>query len=68
MFTCGFNTTVLHHITAVKYISRRLRIVADVKLQCPGLHAHLTEILISSVEVFESQVCASTVDIQQVAS
>jgi hypothetical protein len=44
----AFNTTVLHHITVVKYISGCPKIILgfelipDVKLQFPSLHAHLT--------------------------
>jgi hypothetical protein len=48
VFTCGFNTTVLHHITIVKCVSGCPKIildaglVADVKLLYSGLQAHLT--------------------------
>jgi hypothetical protein len=51
VFTLRFSTTVLQHITAVKCVKGcpkmflDARLVADVKLQFPGLHAHLTSIL-----------------------
>jgi hypothetical protein len=47
----GFNTAVLHHNTAVKCFNCCPKIipdaglVLDVKLQFPGLHAHLTSVL-----------------------
>jgi hypothetical protein len=62
VFVCSFNMTVLHHITVVKYVNCCLKIildaglVTDVKLQFPGLHAHLTWILsILSVAIFENE-------------
>jgi hypothetical protein len=44
----GFNSTVLQHITIVNGCPKVILdggLVADVKLQIPGLHAHLTWIL-----------------------
>jgi hypothetical protein len=47
-FICGFNTTVLCHITAMKCINGCPKIildaglVIDMKLQFPDLHAHQT--------------------------
>jgi hypothetical protein len=76
LFTCGFNTTVLHHITAMKCVSGPKTIldagvVALVKLQFCGLHAHLTSIgLISYFYFFvwgylKTIVYASTVDTRE---
>jgi hypothetical protein len=48
VFICGFNRTVLHHITVMKGVNRYPKVildaglVADAKLQCPGLYVHLT--------------------------
>jgi hypothetical protein len=62
VFTCSFNTAVIHHIRIVKYVSGCPKVildvglVADVKFHFPGLHAHLTLILsIFFVGTFESQ-------------
>jgi hypothetical protein len=58
-----FNPTVLHHITILKCVNGCPKIIvdaaldADLKLQFPGLHAHLTLMLaiVFSVGVFEKQ-------------
>jgi hypothetical protein len=48
VFTCGFNTTTLHHVTIVERVSGCPEIVLDagmvvgVKLKFSELHAHLT--------------------------
>jgi hypothetical protein len=59
VFTCGFNTTVLHHITAIKYVNGCPKIipVVDVKFKFPGLHVHPTLILsfFFSVRIFKNQ-------------
>jgi hypothetical protein len=58
VFTCGFNTTVLHHITTMKCVNGCPKIipVVDVKFKFPGLHVHLTLIIsIFSVGIFENQ-------------
>jgi hypothetical protein len=53
VFTCGFNTTLFRCITVLKCVNDcskiilGARLVADVKLQFPGLHAHLTEIFLN---------------------
>jgi hypothetical protein len=48
IYTCGFNMVVLHHIIVAKCVDGGSKIildtglVVDMKLQFPGLHAHLT--------------------------
>jgi hypothetical protein len=60
--TCGFITTLIHHLSVVKCVSGcpiiilDSGLVAEVELQFPGLHAHLTWVLlILSVDVFGNQ-------------
>jgi hypothetical protein len=52
------NRTALQHITLVKCVGTCPKTVGDVKLQFPGLHAHLTSIsYILSVGLFEQVLC-----------
>jgi hypothetical protein len=47
MSSHGFNTTMLHHIIVLNFVNGYQKIILDaglvmgVKLQFPGLHAHL---------------------------
>jgi hypothetical protein len=48
VFACGFNKMMVHHITMAICVTVCLKLmlesgfVSNLKLQFPGLHAHLT--------------------------